>query len=263
MFFNETQSSHRRKSMKKLITSLLCTTICGTVLTTGSIDAQVESSTNSNSLKELQDEGVVSKSITEEQWKQIQAKNREEEAKFERTAEEQWQKQQKQDQIDRENRKRKKKFHLKKGDYFITNGVSAKGLTGHAAIYVGNGYIKEARGYGKSTRTKSFRKWKYSTLKKKKGHPKHRYISVYRASKKYRGKARNYAKSHFNHVPYNITPNPYSKGATYCSKLVWQSYYYGAGPSSVRPFSQPQFIIYPYALHRYIKSKPVRIYTRG
>ncbi|HCG75931.1 hypothetical protein [Staphylococcus caprae] len=53
--------------MKNLITSLLCTTICGTVLTTGSVNAQADSSTNSNSLKELQDEDIVSKSITEEQ----------------------------------------------------------------------------------------------------------------------------------------------------------------------------------------------------
>ncbi|WP_256326262.1 hypothetical protein [Staphylococcus sp. HMSC036D05] len=81
--------------MKKLITSLLCTTICGTVLTTGSVNAQADSSTNSNSLKELQDEGVVSKSITEEQWKQIQAENRAEEAKFEKEVEAQWWKQQK------------------------------------------------------------------------------------------------------------------------------------------------------------------------
>ncbi|BBD88897.1 hypothetical protein [Staphylococcus caprae] len=53
--------------MKKFITSLLCTTICGTVLTTGSVNAQANSSTNSNSLKELQDEDIVPKSITEEQ----------------------------------------------------------------------------------------------------------------------------------------------------------------------------------------------------
>lgn len=65
--FVETQSKHRRKAIKYLITSLLCTTICGTVLTTGSVNAQADSSTNSNSLKELQDEDVVPKSITEEQ----------------------------------------------------------------------------------------------------------------------------------------------------------------------------------------------------
>lgn len=53
--------------MKKFITSLLCTTICGTVLTTGSVNVQANSSTNFNSLKEFQDEDVVPKSITEEQ----------------------------------------------------------------------------------------------------------------------------------------------------------------------------------------------------
>ena len=70
---------------------------------------------------------------------------------------------------------------MKKGDFFITNNVSSKGFTGHAAIYTG------------------------------KGNPKHRYIKVYRASKKYRGKAGSYAKSHFNGVPYSITTNPYLK----------------------------------------------------
>ena len=201
--------------MKKLMMSLLCCTICGTVLTTGSVNAQGDSSTNSESLKELQNEGIVSKSITEQQWQQMKAQERKDEAEFEKTAEVQWQKQQKQDRIDRENRSRKKKFHLKKGDFFITNNVSSKGFTGHAAIYTG------------------------------KGNPKHRYIKVYRASKKYRGKAGSYAKSHFNGVPYSITTNPYSKSVTYCSKLVWQSYYYGAGRLSVLPVVTSQFIIEP------------------
>ena len=49
--------------MKKLMMSLLCCTICGTVLTTGSVNAQGNSSTNTESLKELQDEGAVYKSI--------------------------------------------------------------------------------------------------------------------------------------------------------------------------------------------------------
>ena len=249
--------------MKKLMMSLLCCAICSKVLTTGNVNAQGDSSTNSESLKELQDEGAVSKSITENQWQQMKDQERKDEAKFESTAEAQWQKQQKQEQIDRENRSRKKKFHLKKGDFFITNNVSSKGLTGHAAIYIGKGYIKEARGYGKSTRTKSFKKWKHSTLRKHKGGPKQRYIVVYRTSKKFRGKAGSYAKSHFNGVPYSITPNPYSKGTTYCSKLVWQSYYYGAGLYSVSPISSPQFIIYPYSLNQYIPSKAVRAYARS
>ena len=197
--------------MKKLMMSLLCCT----VLTTGNVNAQGDSSTNSESLKELQNEGIVSKSITEQQWQQMKAQERKDEAEFEKTAEVQWQKQQKQDRIDRENRSRKKKFHLKKGDFFITNNVSSKGFTGHAAIYTG------------------------------KGNPKHRYIKVYRASKKYRGKAGSYAKSHFNGVPYSITTNPYSKSVTYCSKLVWQSYYYGAGRLSVLPVVTSQFIIEP------------------
>ena len=38
-----------------------------TVLTTGNVNAQGDSSTNSESLKELQNEGIVSKSITEQQ----------------------------------------------------------------------------------------------------------------------------------------------------------------------------------------------------
>ncbi|WP_248159313.1 hypothetical protein [Staphylococcus capitis] len=103
--------------MKKLMMSLLCCAICSTVLTTGNVNAQGDSSTNSESLKELQDEGAVSKSITENQWQQMKDQERKDEAKFESTAEAQWQKQQKQEQIDRENRSRKKKFHLKKGTF--------------------------------------------------------------------------------------------------------------------------------------------------
>ncbi|NAM74901.1 hypothetical protein EX251_11460, partial [Staphylococcus epidermidis] len=121
----------------------------------------------------------------------------------------------------------------------------------------------EAPGYGQPVRVKSFSDWKKSTLKKRKGSPKHRYIKVYRAPKKYRGKAGNYAKSHFNGVPYSITTNPYSKSVTYCSKLVWQSYYYGAGRLSVLPVVTSQFIIEPYSLNKYIPSKAVRSYKRS
>ena len=152
---------------------------------------------------------------------------------------------------------------MKKGDFFITNNVSSKGFTGHAAIYTGKGKVKEAPGYGQPVRVKSFSDWKKSTLKKRKGSPKHRYIKVYRASKKYRGKAGSYAKSHFNGVPYSITTNPYSKSVTYCSKLVWQSYYYGAGRLSVLPVVTSQFIIEPYSLNKYIPSKAVRSYKRS
>ncbi|MCU5747132.1 hypothetical protein N9R04_10730 [Staphylococcus sp. SQ8-PEA] len=243
--------------MKKLMMSLLCVS----VLTVGSVNAQDNSSTNSESLKELQNEGVVSKSITESQWQQMKAQERKEKAEFERTAEQEWQEQQKQDQIDRENRKRKKKFHLKKGDYFITNSVSSKGLSGHAAIYLGKGRIKEAPGYKQAIKTNNFYKWKRYTLKKRKGNPQHRFIKVYRAPKKYRSKAGNYAKTHFKGVPYSITANPYSKNVTYCSKLVWQSYYYGAGSNSVKGTPGPVF--YPYSLNKHIKSKRVKIYKRG
>lgn len=183
MFLNVIKSNQRRESMKKLMMSLLCCTICGTVLTTGNVNAQGDSSTNSESLKELQNEGIVSKSITEQQWQQMKAQESKDKAEFEKTAEVQWQKQQKQNRIDRENRSRKKKFHLKKGDFFITNNVSSKGFTGHAAIYTGKGKVKEAPGYGKPVRVKSFSDWKKSTLKKRKGSPKHRYIKVYRSPK--------------------------------------------------------------------------------
>ena len=103
MFLNVIKSNQRRESMKKLMMSLLCCTICGTVLTTGSVNAQGDSSTNSESLKELQNEGIVSKSITEQQWQQMKAQERKDEAEFEKTAEVQWQKQQK----TRSNRSRK------------------------------------------------------------------------------------------------------------------------------------------------------------
>lgn len=64
-----------------------------TVLTTGNVNAQGDRLTNSESLKELQYEGAMSKSITEKQWQQIKK------------------------QMGRENRSRKKKFHLKKGTF--------------------------------------------------------------------------------------------------------------------------------------------------
>ena len=56
----------------------------------------------------------MSKSITEQQRQQMKAQERKDEAQFEKTAEVQWQKQQKQDRIDRENRSRKKEISFEK-----------------------------------------------------------------------------------------------------------------------------------------------------
>ena len=51
-------------------------------------------------------------------------------------------------------RSAKAKFSLRKGDFFYANATDSKGLTGHNAIYVGNGKIVEAPAKGHKEKKK-------------------------------------------------------------------------------------------------------------
>lgn len=73
--------------------------------------------------------------------------------------------------------------------------------------------------------------------------------------------ATNYYSSYRGRVQYSINTDKYSKDKMYCSKLVWQAYWFGTGSAPV--LRSPSFaIIHPYGLTTQFNSayKPYRIY---
>lgn len=122
------------------------------------------------SYEELINEGILDPEISKKQWYDFKAED------------EYYAEQQEKEAIDNpdnisasENgemlRSANAKFTLRKGDFFYTNVTDSKGLTGHSAIYVGNGKIVEALAKGHKTRSQSFVTWKrilYTTLKDQK-----------------------------------------------------------------------------------------------
>lgn len=128
-------------------------------------------------------------------------------------------------------------FEFKSGDILITNGTSSAGIIGHAAIATGPGYILDIPGANQTTRQTSPLWWtnNYRT----KG-----WVKVYRMKNSYlaAGAAiwadRNYYSTTGGSVQnitpkYEITPHLYSTDPTYCSKIVFQAYWYGTGSEPV------------------------------
>lgn len=152
---------------------------------------------------------------------------------------------------------------LAKGDVLITNGTSSYGLTGHAAIAIGSDEILsiDAPGENPSIKTRSafYRKYKKSSSK---------WIKVYSPNKSKWGKsAAQWASNNYenSNATYQINTDINGTSKTYCSKIVFQAYKFGAGRSSFNTYYHPQgefdandydldnIIILPYALPNSIK----------
>ena len=115
-------------------------------------------------------------------------------------------------------------YAMRAGDVFITNGTSSAGLTGHAAIAVSSTKILHIAGVGSHPSTLSLSRW--HQLYTSKGWTKvYRHSSSATASKAAAWASRTYEGSS---AVYMINNNVSSTYETYCSKLVWQAYYFGA-----------------------------------
>jgi len=128
-------------------------------------------------------------------------------------------------------------FNIIPGDILITNGTSSAGIVGHAAIATGYNHILHIPGPGKTTEqltAQQFVDWY-----RKKG-----WVKVYRIKDKFlannaaRWADRNYYSSTGSATQnikptYKITHELYSKNPTYCSKIVFQAYWYGTGSAPV------------------------------
>lgn len=117
----------------------------------------------------------------------------------------------------------------KNGDVIITNGTSSAGILGYAGIATSSRYVFHIAGPGYHPVYISFSSWHNNYTNKNSSS----WTKVYRHnSSKVANAAANWAVNTYSgsNAKYKITGNLASTDVTYCSKLVWQAYYYG--PSS-------------------------------
>ncbi|MBH0333661.1 hypothetical protein ABH14_28690 [Brevibacillus brevis] len=131
----------------------------------------------------------------------------------------------------------------KPGDMLVSNATSSKGLTGHAAIVTDNLTVVHIGGVGQHPEEISLSKFfkRYDNSVKV-----IRYTSS-RDAKKAGEWARTYAEE-YSDADYDLAVKLSGFTRTYCSKLVWQAYYYGADVNlgNKRPTSTQLFE--PYAI---------------
>lgn len=197
--------------MKKFLSFILTVLSVFMVFFINSPSASTNENLTNGDLKQKYTEGIkvgaIDKSITYEQWEKIVAENEKALEKI------------KKDTVKEVPTKDSgwqgayyQGFNIKRGDIFITDGTSFYGLTGHAAIANGDSYILDAPGYAVNTSRGVLNTTRQRT--------------VQQWLDEYTGKGTD---------------------PTYCSKIVYQAYYYGSGNL---PFMVPTSttIIGPYGL---------------
>lgn len=127
-------------------------------------------------------------------------------------------------------------INFQAGDILITSGTSAFGMLGHAAIATSNRTILDIPRPGETTRQPTPQKWINEYINKG-------WVTVYRMKDSgLAASAARWADTHYystvggsqNIYPtYDITLDLYSTNPTYCSKIVYQAYWYGTGSAPV------------------------------
>jgi len=137
----------------------------------------------------------------------------------------------------------------KAGDILITNDTSYGGITGHTGIVTSSGKILHYPNPNVGIKHETLAQWNARYDK----------TNVWRVSSSIiANKAASWAYLNYyatnSDAEYQINTDLYSKDPTYCSKLVWQAYYYGAGSSVIdAPLTK---IVRPYDLPAYFTSYP-------
>ncbi|WP_163651902.1 YiiX/YebB-like N1pC/P60 family cysteine hydrolase [Listeria sp. PSOL-1] len=139
----------------------------------------------------------------------------------------------------------------------ITNNTSSKGITGHAAIANSDNYILDMPGTGRRPAKSNNRQSTVSSWLKEYDNS-GKYVKVYRlkdqdmAKRVARYADRNYYSTTGSatkniQLDYGIDYHLYQKSPSYCSKLVYQAYYFGSGAAKVvypkNGFVAPYFLI--------------------
>lgn len=145
---------------------------------------------------------------------------------------------------------------LAPGDILITTDTSSYGLTGHAGMVLPNGMILHYPSPSAGIKRIYLSQWMASYPDTKIYHENNRTIA---------NEAANWENSHYylsnKDAGYSVNTSISSYDPTYCSKMVFQAYYYGTGSAKVE-YIPPSHIIPPYLLISYFYSsyKPVRVY---
>jgi hypothetical protein len=132
---------------------------------------------------------------------------------------------------------------LKAGDILITNATSSSGIVGHAAIAISSNEILHIAGFGQKVEVNSINNFKnrYSSG----------WIKVYRLNNStIAGRAASWARTNYkgSNAVYKITTNLTTKTETYCSKIVFQAYYFGGSSAVVGPKFTLTGTVMPYVL---------------
>lgn len=145
-------------------------------------------------------------------------------------------------------------YKMTKGDIFITSSTSFKGLTGHAGIAINQYQILHFPGPSVSGP---------KLISRSDWHKRYPKTNVYRVKNStIRTKAADWAYNNYYNkkITYRVTSHYQYKNPSYCSKIVWQAYYYGTGITKVVNIP-PGGIAAPYQLPNYFVPafKPVRV----
>lgn len=210
--------------MKKIFSFILSTITVIALSCSVFASGALGTSENLGSNKDYQDyitlvnQGVLDNTISFEYWQEIKARSAELEKILENSHE----------FSEVYDSRRETTFYLMQaGDVFITNGTSSSGLTGHSGIAISSDLILHIEGPGKTPKTISLTAWKnrYNVTG---------WTKVYRYSlgsnlTKVPYEAAKWAEKTYrnSNAQYVINTNLASTDKTYCSKLVWQAYYYG------------------------------------
>lgn len=229
--------------MKKLLLMLL--PVLGLFLLFGNLNVHAEESANlEKELNELIEKGYISEEVTLQDY---------EIAKEEEAEGISWIEQESL-RFEAEQRNSFSTMSTSKmqaGDIIITNGTSFSGLTGHAGIAISHTQILSIAGPGSKPSVHTISDWKSRYQKTGSGN----WSRVYRVSNPIDATtAYPWAKKTYqnSNAGYNITPNYWGTKDTYCSKIVWQAYRYGAGIHTV---TVPNgLIVLPYSLPNYFNS---------
>lgn len=157
---------------------------------------------------DLVKQGVIANDVTYEMWKELNQTSEPTESGYANIA---------------------ASYSLKKGDILISNATSSAGLTGHAGIAVSSKYILHIAGANQKPALISLSSWK---SRYGKPHSWRSITWVYRVSNSsVANKAADWAYKNFykKNYTYKIDTKIYSLNPTYCSKIVWQAYYFGTG----------------------------------
>lgn len=215
---------------------------------------------SSESYEELIQNGILSNDIDYESWIKIKKQAKDEESIYLEKN-----KAHLEEYKSSYNIKTKNNTSVMKGDILITNGTSLNGFTGHTGIAVSSNEILHTANKNSVPEIISLNEWieTYGLEAPDEGFiPTN--TEVYRLENinssifgVYAELAADWARANYENsgYEYQITTDLFTTNPTYCSKIVWQAYYYAAGQWGPRFLDIPiTNIPTPYGMPTYFKN---------